>query len=209
MNETINERVFLEILDWNLKLVQCCDNIQLLIYDKKQEDKESLLRPFKIKRPKRASIAKQVPLIATEKAHEIVNEIGNNLLAIHIFEKNIEEINQALIRFNDEMKKIHESSTITQEERDFIHTTANILKQMLPKFLENKSKNYGMTIAKVNETLNSLSTEISKENLVYQKEFSEYLVNCFNYISNAVQQMNHRIDLFFNKKDYLKKKHKK
>jgi hypothetical protein len=89
MNETINERVFLEILDWNLKLVQCCENIQLLIYDKKEDNKESLLRAFKIKRPKKSLSAKRVPLIATEKAHEIVNEIGNNLLAIRIFEENI------------------------------------------------------------------------------------------------------------------------
>ena len=166
-------------------------------------------RNQKIKRPKKNSRGQYALLISTEEAYEIVNEIGKNLLAIRIFENNIEEINQALVRFNHEMKKIHESSTITQEERDFIHTTANILKEMLPKFFENKSKNYSISIAKVNETLNSLSTEINKDNLVYQKEFSEYLVNCFNYINNAVQQINYRIDLFFNTKDYLKKKNKK
>ena len=205
----MNERLFLEILDWNAKMVQCCNNIGLAIYEKKDEEKASLLQAFKIKKPKKPKPGQEIPLIASNKAEEIVNEIGNNIVALERFEENITNINDVLQKFNVEMNKIHQSSTVTQTEREFIHTTAKIIEEKLPKIFENSSKTYAIKIEKVNETLKNLHQETNKDNLAYQKEFSEYLVNCFNYITNAMQQINGRIDSFFGTRNYLKKRTKK
>jgi len=209
MKTEINERLFLEILDWNLKFIQCCTNIEMSIYEKKDDEKKTLFQSFKIKKPKKPLPGQNIELIETQKAKDIVIEIGKNILLFQIFIKNIDLVNQSLVSFNQQMKQIHESTTITEDEKDYIRTTANILKDRIPHLLQNKSKNYAIVIKKVDETLNHLMIEVSKENLLYQKEFSEYLVNCFNYILNANKQIVQRIDVFFGVRDYLQQKNKK
>lgn len=195
----MNERLFLEILDWNAKMVQCSNNIELKISARLDENKENLLQIIKIKKPRRPQRGQNIPLISQEKADNCIMQVKENLRLLQIFIENINTLTEALTRFNIEMQKIHQSNTVTEKERFFIHTTAKILKEKIPQFLTNRSRDYVITINKVNETLNSLTLETTRDSLHYQKEFSEYLVNCFNYITNAIRQINYRIDTFTKK----------
>ena len=132
--------------------------------------------------------------------------MDRNVKFFRVFDENLRQVNDALVRFNTEMTKIHESSVLTSADVAYIHTVSHILKDKFPNLLINKSKHYFLKIDKVESTLNALNQETTKENLNYQKDFSVYLVQCFEYIFNACNQMSYKIDAFFGVKDYLKQK---
>ena len=65
-----NERLFLEILDWNNKTVQCAGNIELKIIERNDVSQNTLLQSFKIKKPRRPLPGEEFPLLSLEEAKE-------------------------------------------------------------------------------------------------------------------------------------------
>lgn len=200
----MNDLLFLEILDWNAKMVQCSNNIELSVTLPPSEI--NLIHSVKIKRPKRPLPGQTVPLVARSEIQPTLLSVIHNLLYLREFFSNLQNINQSLVVFNEQMESIHKHQILSKQDTEYIYTVSKILSGNLPKMLQHKKGRFGLQIGKLKHTLEQLAVETDKEQLNYQKEFSQYLVNCFNYIFNAMQQIQQRIDRFYQTKDYINQK---